>query len=75
VDGEPELAVRLLAGADVLRERHRLPVPPEQQPRRDRVGRRARVRLGDLTFTAAGQAGRAAPLELVLDQLHDLPDR
>ncbi|RSM46258.1 hypothetical protein DMB66_49760 [Actinoplanes sp. ATCC 53533] len=75
VDGEPELAVRLLAAADVLRERHRLPVPPEQQPRRDSVGRRARIRLGDLTFTAAGQAGRAAPLELVLDQLHDLPDR
>ncbi len=71
-EGEPELAVRLLAGADVLRERHRLPVPPEQQPRRDGIRRRARVRLGDLTFTAAGQAGRAAPLELVLDQVHDL---
>jgi diguanylate cyclase (GGDEF)-like protein len=74
-DGDPELGVRLLAAADVLRERHRLPVPPEQEPKRDSVLRRARIRLGDLTFTAAGQAGRVAPLELIMDQVHDLHSR
>jgi tetratricopeptide (TPR) repeat protein len=75
VDQEPELAVRLVAAADGLRERYRLPVPPEQTPRRESIQVRARMRLGDAVFAAAGQAGRGAPLDLVIDQVQDLADR
>jgi predicted ATPase len=72
VGADPDLAVRLLAAADALRESHRLPVPPEQEPRRETVLRAARLSRGDPAVTAARQAGRHTPLDLVLDQLHDL---
>ncbi|MEU4623297.1 diguanylate cyclase [Actinoplanes sp. NPDC023801] len=69
VGREPELAVRLLAVTDALRERFRLPVPPESRPQRESVLVSARSALGERTFAAAG---RAAPPDLVIDQVLDL---
>jgi diguanylate cyclase (GGDEF)-like protein len=69
VDREPELAVRLLAVADQLRERFRLPVPPESRPQRESILAAARSALGERLFTAAG---RGAPPDLVIDQVLDL---
>jgi diguanylate cyclase (GGDEF)-like protein len=69
---EPELAVRLLAVADALREKLRLPTPPESLPQREATLALARARLGERVYTAAGLAGRSAPPELVIDQLLDL---
>jgi tetratricopeptide (TPR) repeat protein len=72
VQQEPELAVRLLAVADVLREKLRLPIPPESLPKRESALTLARLQLGERVFAAAGQAGRAATPELVIDQILDL---
>ncbi|GIF01077.1 diguanylate cyclase [Paractinoplanes rishiriensis] len=69
---EPELAVRLLAVADVLREKLRLPVPPESLPQRESTLAVARQQLGERVYAAAGHAGRAAAPELVIDQILDL---
>jgi tetratricopeptide (TPR) repeat protein len=73
-DEQPQVAVRLLAAADVLRERYRLPVPPEQEPERDAVLRTSRLRLGDLVVRETGREGRATPLDLIIDQVTDLHD-
>jgi tetratricopeptide (TPR) repeat protein len=72
VQQEPELAVRVLAVADVLREKLRLPIPPDSLPTREATLTQARLQLGEPVFAAAGHAGRAATPELVIDQILDL---
>jgi tetratricopeptide (TPR) repeat protein len=72
VSREPELAVRLLATADVLRAKLRLPIPPESLPKRESTLALARLQLSERVFAAAGHAGRAATPELVVDQILDL---
>lgn len=70
-DGEPAEALRLLGAADGLRTRHRLPDPPESETRRGATLAAARDGLGADAFAAAWEAGRTAPLDLVVDQALD----
>jgi diguanylate cyclase (GGDEF)-like protein len=68
---EPNLAAQLLGAADGMRDRHRLPAPPDGDERgvvRDRI----RVAIGESDFMAAWTSGRAAPLGLIVDQTLDL---
>jgi predicted ATPase len=67
----PPLAARLLGAADGLRTRHRLPDPPESETRRGATLAAARDGLGADAFAAAWEAGRTAPLDLVVDQALD----
>jgi predicted ATPase len=70
-DGEPAEALRLLGAADGLRTRHRLPDPPESETRRGATLAAARDGLGADALAAAWEAGRTAPLDLVVDQALD----
>ncbi len=72
VDGEPALAVRLLAAADELRERHRLPTPPDDETSRPGTLAAARSALDQAAFSAAWSGGRRASLDLIVDQAVDL---
>ncbi len=72
VDREPTLAVRLLAAAEELRERHRLPTPPDSETRRSKTLAATRVVLDQAAFAAAWASGRGAPLDLIVDQAMDL---
>jgi predicted ATPase len=72
VEAEPSLAVRLLAAADELRERHRLPTPPDNETRRPDTMAAARSALDQVAFAAAWAGGRGAPLDLIVDQAADL---
>jgi tetratricopeptide (TPR) repeat protein len=65
---DPELAVLLVAAAGVLRERNRLPVPPEVEPQRRAALITARDALGERGFAAVWAAARATPLDLVVDR-------
>jgi len=70
-DTDPGLAVRLVAAAGSLRERHRLPVPPDAEARRKPTLVHARQVLGERDFVEAWATGRGTPLDLVVDQALD----
>ncbi|HEX8498470.1 MAG TPA: tetratricopeptide repeat protein, partial [Actinomycetales bacterium] len=57
---DPELATRLLGGADQLR-RSRTPISPVDLERRDRCVADARAAAGNAAFAAAWRCGRAMP--------------
>jgi hypothetical protein len=67
-ESDPTFAARLIGAADGLRTRHRLPVPPDSETRRD-------IALPLLSeHGAARAAGRVAPLDLVVDEAIDVGD-
>ena len=66
VGERPELAVRLLAAAEQLRQSQRIVAPPDVYGRRQATLDRARTAIGGPAFTAAWRAGRRAPLDLVV---------
>jgi diguanylate cyclase (GGDEF)-like protein len=72
VEADPTLAVRLLAAAEGLRERHRLPTPPDSETRRSGTLAAVRSALDPAAFTAAWVGGRGAPLDLIVDQAVDV---
>ena len=72
VDAEPTVAVRLLAAAEELRDRHRLPTPPDDETGRPGTLAAARGALDPAAFSAAWAGGRRAPLEVIVDQVVDL---
>jgi diguanylate cyclase (GGDEF)-like protein len=72
LDADPALAVRLLAAAEALRSRYRLPTPPDVASRREPTLAAARSALPGRAFAAAWSGGRDAPLGLVIDQALDL---
>jgi diguanylate cyclase (GGDEF)-like protein len=65
VAADPALAARLIGAADALRERHRLPMPPESETFRDLT----LPAIADLA--SARLAGRAAPIDLVVEEALD----
>jgi diguanylate cyclase (GGDEF)-like protein len=67
---EPTLSAQLLGAADGLRERHRLLAPTGTG--RVATGDALRAALGERGFASAWAAGRAAPLDLIIDQVLDL---
>ena len=71
---EPALAVRFLAAAEELRERHRLQAPPDTETRRAQTLAATREALDAPAFGAAWTGGRDAPLELIVDQVTELAD-
>jgi diguanylate cyclase (GGDEF)-like protein len=71
VDNQPRLAVRLAAAAHALRQRLRLATPADSEPRRRALVTSARTLLGERDFAREWQAGRAAPLDLVVDHALD----
>ncbi|HLL65303.1 MAG TPA: diguanylate cyclase [Micromonosporaceae bacterium] len=71
-DADPELATRLLAAAGALRERHRLPAPPETQARREATLATVRAAVDNQRFASAWTSGLSTPLDLVVDQAMDL---
>jgi diguanylate cyclase (GGDEF)-like protein len=71
VDSQPRLAVRLAAAAHALRQRLRLATPADSEPRRRALVASARGVLGERDFAREWQAGRAAPLDLVVDHALD----
>ncbi|OLE22214.1 MAG: hypothetical protein AUG44_25380 [Actinobacteria bacterium 13_1_20CM_3_71_11] len=71
---EPALAVRFLAAAEELRERHRLQTPPDTETRRAQTLAATREALDAPAFGAAWTGGRDAPLELIVDQVTELAD-
>jgi tetratricopeptide (TPR) repeat protein len=75
VEANPNLAVRLLAAAEELRERHRLPTPPESETRRSDTLATARSALDQVAFATAWAGGRTAPLDAIVDQAVDLAPR
>src|SRR5205814_1006358 len=60
VEVEPTLAVRLLAAAEELRDRHRLPTPPDEETGRPSTLAAARSALPPAAFSAAWSGGRRA---------------
>jgi diguanylate cyclase (GGDEF)-like protein len=66
VDDRPELAVRLLAAAEQLRQSQRIVAPPDIDGRRQATLDGARTAIGGPAFAAAWRAGRRAPLDLVV---------
>lgn len=69
---DPTLAVRLLGAAEELRERHRLPTPPDNETRRAQTLSETREALDAPAFGAAWSGGRNAPLDVIVDQAIDL---
>jgi len=70
--GDPALAARLLGAAHGLRDRHRLPVPPEIAEQVGHTTVAVRAALAEGEFAAAWTAGRTAPLDVIVDQVLDL---
>jgi diguanylate cyclase (GGDEF)-like protein len=68
---DPELAVLLVGAAGTVRERNRLPVPPEVEPRRRAALIAGRDALGEQGFAEVWAAARAMPLDLVVDRALD----
>jgi diguanylate cyclase (GGDEF)-like protein len=66
VGDRPELAVRLLAAAEQLRQSQRIVAPPDIDGRRQATLDSARTAIGGPAFAAAWRAGRRAPLDLVV---------
>jgi diguanylate cyclase (GGDEF)-like protein len=71
-DADPDLSTRLLAAAGALRERHRLPAPPETQTRRETTLAAVRAAVDERRFASAWTSGLSTPLDLVVDQALDL---
>ncbi|HEX8344602.1 MAG TPA: diguanylate cyclase [Actinoplanes sp.] len=69
VGTDPQRAVRLLAGADRLRQSRNL-ITPADDGRRDAAITAARSALGGSAFAAAWRAGRGTALEALLPQAH-----
>jgi diguanylate cyclase (GGDEF)-like protein len=69
---DPTLAVRFLGAAEELRERHRLPTPPEADTRRAQTLAATREALDAPAFGTAWSGGRNAPLDLIVDQATEL---
>jgi diguanylate cyclase (GGDEF)-like protein len=69
VEVDPQRAVRLLAGADRLRQSRNL-ITPADDGRRDAAIAAARAALGGSAFAAAWRAGRGTALEALLPQAH-----
>jgi hypothetical protein len=65
-------SVKMLAAADALRKRHRLPFDPESRAKRDRTLERLRAVLDRATVTTAWTAGHATPLDLGVGEALDL---
>jgi predicted ATPase len=66
VGERPELAVRLLAAAEHLRQSQRIVAPPDIDGRRQATLDSARAAVGGPAFAAAWRAGRRAPLDLIV---------
>jgi diguanylate cyclase (GGDEF)-like protein len=75
VPTDPALAVRLVSAASELRDRHRLPTPPDLETRRPETLASARSVLDQPAFATAWAGGRTAPLDLIVDQAADLAPR
>jgi tetratricopeptide (TPR) repeat protein len=69
VESDPQRAVRLLAGADRLRQSRNL-ITPTDDGRRDAAIAAAREALGGTAFAAAWRAGRGTALEALIPQAH-----
>jgi tetratricopeptide (TPR) repeat protein len=67
----PELAVRLLAASQALRQRFRLTTPPGLEPVRRATLAAARQVLGEREVARAWQSGRTTPLDLMVDAILD----
>ncbi|MEN3307994.1 MAG: hypothetical protein V7603_4196 [Micromonosporaceae bacterium] len=72
VDTRPELAARLLSTADWLRERYRLPLPPETETRRTATLAAARQVLDHAPYLAARVAGSGALLGTMVEEVLEL---
>jgi diguanylate cyclase (GGDEF)-like protein len=68
---DPELAILVVAAAGAVREKHRLPVPPEVEPQRRAALTTARYALGERGFAETWAAARTTPLDLVIDRALD----
>jgi diguanylate cyclase (GGDEF)-like protein len=62
------LAAQLLGAADGLRDRHRLPVPPDLAQTRSQAVLAAEAALGEPAYRQACAAGRAAPLSVIVER-------
>ncbi len=60
------LAAELLGAAEVVRDRHGLPVPPSLAYTRSAAGDGARAELGDRGFTRAHVVGRTRALDVMV---------
>ena len=61
--GQPERAARLFGAADVLRESVGVPLPANERADHERYVDAVRAALGDESFAAAWDAGRALRLD------------
>ena len=66
--GRPAEAARFLGAAEALREAIGTPLPPADRAEYDRTVADVRARLGDEEHVRAWAAGRALPLEAVLQE-------
>ncbi|HYN93925.1 MAG TPA: diguanylate cyclase [Pilimelia sp.] len=71
-DADPPFAATLLGAAEELRERRRLPAPPEADTRREATLTALRAALDPQAFASAVGVGRTAPLDLIVDEALDL---
>jgi hypothetical protein len=69
---DPELAVRLLAAADRLRERYKLPLPSESETHRAATTATVRATLDEQHFSRAWSGGRSTPLGVIIEAALDL---
>jgi hypothetical protein len=69
---DPELAVRLLAAADRLRERYKLPLPSESETHRAATTATVRATLDEQHFSRAWSGGRSTPLDVIIEAALDL---
>jgi diguanylate cyclase (GGDEF)-like protein len=70
--GDPEFAVRLLAAADRLRERYKLPLPSESETHRAATTTTVRAALDEQHFSRAWSGGRSTPLDVIVEAALDL---
>ncbi len=65
---QPERATRLLGAAEALRQAIGAPLPPVERLAFEATMQAARAPLGEQAFATAWAAGRALPLEHVIDE-------
>jgi predicted ATPase len=65
------LAAELSAAAQGLRIRYSLPTPPEVEVQRQATEARLRTTVAESVLTAAGIAGRTAPLDVIINRALD----
>jgi diguanylate cyclase (GGDEF)-like protein len=68
------LAAQLLGAADGLRDRYRLPAPPDMAQTRSEAVLAAEAALGEPAYRRACAAGREAPLELIVERAREAAD-